>query len=232
MVYGQFLSGTPQTIVFQDENGTRRSFDIHQVVTIDFDAISGRSSDSGALDQHPPDSSQYSTGDRDRQDGARSAVLPPEAQITVRTAQDIHSQAAKEEQVYPASTTQDVLDRTGRVVIPRGCQATLAIRRINEGGALNKGSLVLELDVVRVNGRTYRLSSDGSRSSDANDLGNKTRTGEMAAAEAATGNLLGAPSAGGADVSTKGHEIRVSAETILTFRLDRSMELREIKEAR
>ena len=39
VVYGQFISGTSQTIVFQDDNGVRRRFDVNQVQNIDFGGV-------------------------------------------------------------------------------------------------------------------------------------------------------------------------------------------------
>ena len=39
VMYGQFISGTSQTIVFQDDNGVRRRFDVNQVQNIDFGGV-------------------------------------------------------------------------------------------------------------------------------------------------------------------------------------------------
>ena len=39
VIYGQFVSGTTQTIVFQDDNGVRRRFNLNQVQGIDFSNI-------------------------------------------------------------------------------------------------------------------------------------------------------------------------------------------------
>ena len=44
---------------------------------------------------------------------------------------------------------------------------------------------------------------------------------------AAIGAIAGAAAGGGAQVLTKGHEIRVPAETVLNFRLEEPLHLRE-----
>ena len=272
-IYGQFLSGSPQSIEFQSEDGMRRRFDLNQVQSIDFSAVntaaitapSGRDEygqdrryrgqgsardpqyNSGQYNQYPPSNGEPSRQEaRDREyGGPRFAVLQPGAQIVVRTDQTINSQSAAEGAVYPASIAQDVVDGDGRVVIPRGAQANMVIRRINEGDTFSNGSLVLDLDSVRVNGRLYHVASTDVQARDANGLGKNKRTGEMVGGGAVLGTLLGALSGGGkgaaigavagaaagggVEVATKGHEIRVPAETLLTFRLDRPLELREAR---
>ena len=40
VIYGQFISGTSQNIVFQDDNGVRRRFNVNQIQGINFDNVS------------------------------------------------------------------------------------------------------------------------------------------------------------------------------------------------
>jgi hypothetical protein len=250
VIYGRFLSGTPQSIVFQDDTGMRRSFDLNQVQTIDFNAAGPQVEGRDMRGQYGQPNDQYGQPrpddrDRDRMPGDRFAVLQTGTQISVRTDQTIKSQSASDGQVFPASIAQDVVDQDGRVVIPRGAQASLVIRRIDEGGTFNNGNLVLDLDTVRVNGRVYRVASTDVRAGDANGIGKNKRTGEMVGGGAVLGTLLGAiagggkgaaigavagaAAGGGVEVATKGHEIRVPAETVLNFRLDQPLELREVR---
>ena len=281
-IYGQFLSGSPQSIEFQDENGLRRRFDLNQVQAIDFSAVNtqirgsvgrdqygqypnaqaqdpsgqyeqrqpGRYNDPQAQNSNPPYNGQYDQDrrpgeGRDRQYGDRFALLEPGTQISVRTDQNIDSQSAADGAAYPATIAEDVMDRDGRPVIPRGSQASMVIRRINQGDTFSNGSLVLDLDTVRVNGRVYHVSTTDVAARDANGLGKNKRTGEMVGGGAVLGTLLGAlagggkgaaigavagaAAGGGVQVATKGHEIRVPAETLLTFRLDQPLELREVR---
>lgn len=264
VVYGRFISGTSQNIVFQDENGARRRFDLNQVRFIDFASMNSRDTSSyqqpsetrnansyrdqygqsnNPYNQYNNGNTAYREDDRQQRDGSRFAVLQPGTQIEVRTDAGINSANAREGQTFPASMAQDVVDSQGQLVIPRGSEATLIIRRVNEGGTLSNGNFILDLDSVRVNGRRYVVSTAEVQAGDANGIGKNKRTAEMVGGGAVLGTLLGAiagggkgaaigavagaAAGGGAEVLTKGHEIRVPAETLLTFRLDRPLELRE-----
>jgi hypothetical protein len=227
VIVGRFVSGSPESIVFQDDTGMRRTYDLRQVQTIDFNDM-GRRADQ----------------DRDRRSD-RFAELPQGTQISVRTDQAINSRNADPGQSYPASIALDVVGADGRVVIPRGSPATLVIRQVNEGGALTGGNLLLDLDTVQVNGRQYRVASTDVKANNANGLGANKRTGEMVGGGAALGTVLGAiagggkgaaigaaagaVAGGGTEVLTKGREIRVPAESVLNFQLERSLELREAR---
>jgi hypothetical protein len=255
VIYGQFISGTSQNIVFQDDNGVRRRFDLNQIQGIRFDNVTttaGRNDDrrDNYYDQrqneqrqgnyNPPPASPNNTAYRNANDWA---TLPPGTSFSVRTDQDINSQNAAEGDTFPASIVQDIVDNTGNVVIPRGSQATLIVRRITEGGTLSNGSFVLDLDSVRVNGHRYRVDTQDIQQGE-QGIGKNKRTAEYVGGGAVLGTLLGAiagggkgaaigaiagaAAGGGAQVITKGHEIRVPAETVLNFRLDAPLHLREM----
>jgi uncharacterized protein YcfJ len=135
------------------------------------------------------------------------------------------------------------MDRSGNIVIPHGSEATLIVRQVNEGGTLSNGNFVLDLDSVQVNGRRYRVNTTDLEARDQNGIGKNKRTGEMVGGGAVLGTLLGAiagggkgaaigalagaAAGGGAQVLTKGSEIRVPAETVLNFRLEQPLHLRE-----
>ncbi len=256
VMYGRFVSGSSNDIVFQDDNGMRHRFVMDQVQTIDFDSVNPQQSrtynGNPYQEQNPgynnnnPGYSNNNNGDYDNNTAYRSAgdwaVLPPGTQLSVRTDEEINSQTGEEGRTYPASIAQDVLDRSGNVVIPRGSEADLVVRRIDEGGTLNNGSLVLDLDSIRVNGRHYVVNAGNLRQGGANGIGKNRRTAEMVGGGAALGTLIGAiagggkgaaigalagaAAGGGAQVLTKGKEIRVPAETVLNFRLDQPLHLR------
>ena len=100
-----------------------------------------------------------------------------------------------------------------------------------------------DLDSVEVNGRRYNVSTEDLRRGDDRGIGANRRTGEMVGGGAVLGTLLGAiagggkgaaigaiagaAAGGGVQVLTKGREIRVPAETVLNFRLDQPLTLRE-----
>jgi uncharacterized protein YcfJ len=114
---------------------------------------------------------------------------------------------------------------------------------VNEGGTLNGGNFVLDLDSIRVNGRRYVVNTTDLETKDREGIGKNKRTGEMVGGGAVLGTLLGAiagggkgaaigaiagaAAGGGVQVLTRGREIRVPAETVLNFRLEQPLHLRE-----
>jgi hypothetical protein len=240
VVYGQFVSGSPQTIVIQEQNGMRHRFDVNQVQLIDFGQVNAPAeSYNRDREQAPPPPPE------ERHYGDRYALLQPGTQISVRTDESIDSRNAVQGRTFSATISQDVIGDNGRVAIPRGSEAALVIRRIDEGGTFSNGNFILDLDSVRVNGRTYLVDTNNIKQSDANGIGANRRTGEMVGGGAVLGTLLGAiagggkgaaigaiagaAAGGGVQVATKGHEIRVPAETQLNFRLDQPLDLREAR---
>lgn len=250
VIYGQFISGTSNDLVFQDDNGVRRRFNLNQIRGIDFDNVNN------SLNRENRDMRESTYSDRregiagdnsanrtdDRRTGGDWAVLPTGASISVRTDENIDQQNAAEGRTFPASIVQDVMDSTGNVVIPRGSQATLIVRRMSEGGTLTSGGYVLDLESVRVNGRRYVVNTEDVQKGE-QGIGKNKRTAEYVGGGAVLGTLLGAiagggkgaaigaiagaAAGGGVQVLTKGKEIRVPAETVLNFRLEEPLHLRE-----
>jgi hypothetical protein len=245
IIYGQFISGTTQNIVFQDDNGVRRRFNLNQVQGIDFSNVnSSLNRENTYSDQRPGVINNNNTAYRtdDRRNGNDWAVLPAGSSISVRTDETIDERNASEGRTFSASIVQDVMDASGSVVIPRGSQATLIVRRISEGGTLSSGNFVLDLDSIRVNGRRYVVNTEDVKKGESG-IGANRRTAEYVGGGAVLGTLLGAiagggkgaaigaiagaAAGGGVQVLTKGKEIRVPAETVLNFRLEEPLRLRE-----
>jgi hypothetical protein len=245
VIYGQFISGSADNIVFQEDRGEQRRFDMNQVQSIDFSTASPDPANPNSPNGHDP---QEGHSQADRYDGPRRygpsfAVLQPGSEISVRTDQTIYSRNAVEGQSFPASIHREIVDPKGNVLVPRGSPAGLAVRRVDEGGTFNNGDLILDLDWVQVNGKRYWLHTSDAKAPDSQGLGANRRTGELVGGGAVLGTLLGAiagggkgaaigalaggAAGGGVEVLTKGREIRVPAESILNFRLDQPLELRE-----
>jgi hypothetical protein len=232
VIYGQFISGTSQNIVFQDDNGVRRRFNLNQLRGIDFDNVTNL-----------PDRNNNTAN---RTDNTRLpndfAVLPAGSSISVRTDEGINSDNASEGRTFSASIVQDVADSTGTVIIPRGSPATLIVRRVNDSSTLSSGSYVLDLESIRVNGRRYVVNAEDVKKGETG-IGTNRRTAEYVGGGAVLGTLIGAiagggkgaaigaiagaAAGGGVQVLTKGREIRVPAETVLNFRLEEPLHLRE-----
>jgi hypothetical protein len=162
----------------------------------------------------------------------------------VRTDQNIDSKTAGAGQLFPAQISNDVADETGAVVIPRGSPAQLTIRQVKTPGAVT-GSSSLELDLasVTVDGQRYLVNSETVTKSGKSGIGANKRTLKMLGGGAALGTLLGAVAGGGkgagigaavgaaaggtAQVLTRGSQVNVPAETVLTFSLEQPLRLDE-----
>ena len=174
---------------------------------------------------------------------AFAAWIPAGADIAVRTMDTIHADQADEARFFPATIAHDVMDRDGRVVIPRGAHAELVVRRVpgNE--------LVLDLRAVNLEGRRYILDTgevteQGEPGKEG--VGENKRTGKFLGGGAVIGGILGAITGGGkgaaigaasgaavgagAEMATRGPRVRVPAESLLTFRLERPVRITEFSE--
>lgn len=175
---------------------------------------------------------------------AAGASIQPGQDITVRTGATIHAREADESHIFPAVIQHDVMDRDGHVAIPRGSSAELVVRRTAEN------ELVLDLRAVNIDGRRYILDTeDVVESGSAKDgVGANRRTGKFLGGGALIGGIIGAIAGGGkgaaigaasgaavgagTEMATRGHMVRVPAESILTFRLERGVRITEYSQYR
>ncbi len=235
VLHGRFMSGTDRSIIFQDDQGARRRFDLDQVQTLDF-------RDNGPAERDSAYRQEERPIEHNRRYEHDWTVLPADSRISVRTDQRIDASNAVEGRTFPATVVDDIADESGQLVIPRGSPATLIVRGVSESGTFTSGNLVLDLDSIRVNGRRYVVNTADMETGNTG-IGKNRRTAEMVGGGAVLGTLLGAlagggkgaaigavagaAAGGGVQVLTKGKEIRVPAETVLNFRLDRPLHLRE-----
>ena len=166
--------------------------------------------------------------------------LPPGTEVPVRVEETIDSGKAVEGQTYAAEVTRDVVDDAGDVVIPAASNAKVVIKSASKGGRFHGTSdLVLDLQSVSVEGQEYRISTTDLQQRGKDGVGANRRTAEYTGGGTAIGAIIGAIAGGGkgaaigagsgagagalTQILTKGGSIRVPAETILTFKLDRPL---------
>lgn len=176
----------------------------------------------------------------------KTYVLPAGTQISVRAEDTIDSATAVEGQTYAGEIADDVVDANGDVVIPHGSNAQLVIRSASKGGRFRGTSdLVLDLRSISVEGQQYLISTTDVRESGKQGLGANKRTAIYTGGGAALGAIIGAiaghgkgaaigaaaGAGGGAltQILTKGGSIRVPSETVLTFQLDKPVQIVEAK---
>jgi hypothetical protein len=170
-----------------------------------------------------------------------TVVIPEGTDIVIRTADGVRSGQDSSGQLYPATIERDVYGSSGSVAIPAGTPAKLVVSNVRSGGAVHSPELVLDLYSVEVHGEQYRVDSSSVTESNKSGLGANRRTAEFAGGGAGIGALMGAVFGGGkgagigalagagggalTQLFTRGKEISVPAETVMTFRLERTLVL-------
>jgi hypothetical protein len=174
----------------------------------------------------------------------RIREIPAGTDFAVRTNEEIKAKAASPGKTYSAVVEKDVTDSSGAVVVPKGSEAQLVVRSASSS-KVGKDNLTLDLNSVNVGGQRYMVSTGDVVRSGKEGVGKNKRTAEYVGGGAVLGTLLGAiagggkgaaigaiagaAAGGGAQVLTKGGEVRVPAETVLTFRLDQPVRLQSVR---
>ena len=157
------------------------------------------------------------------------------ATITVRTNEQINA-GASDGRVFSGVVDQDVVNRNGNVAIPRGATVELLVKKIA------KNQIALDLESVTVNGQRYGIQTQDSvvNSQQSDGLGANSRTGEFLGGGAVIGAIIGAIAGGGkgaaiggglgaaagagTQVLTRGKNVNVPAESLVTFRLQQPLQ--------
>ena len=262
---GEFVSGTSRVITFR-ENGEIKRFGIEDIDALQFgppdqgprnEASQDPSSDADrnypSDRQMPPRvdaqrddrndrNDRSDRNDRNNRDDRNDSVIPSGTELAIRTSEAINSRNAQVDQTFDAQVDRDVLGDAGQVLIPRGSDARLVIRRINNGGSTGTPDITLDLESVRMDGRRYLIDASDVDEKGTSGIGKNKRTGEMVGGGAVLGTIIGAIAGGGkgaaigavggaaaggtAEVLTKGKDVRVPSEAVLQFRLDHPVHLR------
>lgn len=161
--------------------------------------------------------------------------IPAGTQIRVRTAQTVEAHDRADNRVYTGTVDRDVVSQNGTVIIPRGSNAELIVN--NTGN----NTISVDLESVTVNGRRYMVAAEAYDKSRSAGIGKNKRTGEFIGGGAALGAVIGAIAGGGkgaaigaaagggagagTQVLTRGKDVRIPAESVLTFRLEQPFQL-------
>ena len=247
---GMVTGTSPSEITLAGDDNMTHQIPMTQVKSIEYDDAQAaqNSSTQPATAPAPSSSSRASGSGHERHHPTRSEIhtktyiVPVGTKVSVRTDDTISSATAAEGQTYAAEVTDNVLDANGDVVIPRGSNAQIVIRSASKGGHFRGASdLVLDLQSVSVEGQQYMVSTTDLQQSGKQGLGANKRTAEYTGGAAAVGAIIGAIAGGGkgaaigagagagggalTQVLTKGSTIKVPAETVLTFQLDKPVKI-------
>ncbi len=190
--------------------------------------------------QYPAQNQQYPTYSNNGPYAANT--IPAGTQLQIRTDENITADSQSAGRTYSAEIASDVMGPNGQVMIPRGSPAQLTVQSVGSGTmGVGSNQVALALQSVNVNGRTYNVISNTTSQSGNRGIGANKRTAEMTGGGALLGTVIGAVAGGGkgaligavvggaggaaAQVLTRGKEVKVPAESMLTFRLDQPLML-------
>jgi len=243
---GARLSGTvaassPTEITLNVDGGAARTIAMKDVRRVDY----GATPTAGSAAESVPTHEDHHHAERAAIQ-SKTLVVPAGTEVPVRTEETIDSDKAVEGQTFAAEVAGNVKDAEGAVVIPLGANATIVIKSASKGGRFRGASdLVLDLRSVSVEGQQYTLDATDVAEKGRSGVGVNKRTGEFGGGGAAVGAIIGAIAGGGkgaaigagagggagmlTEILTKGGSIRVPAETVMTFKLDRALKVAEAR---
>jgi len=163
--------------------------------------------------------------------------VPTGTSITVRMIDSVDSKVARLGQTFRASIDEPVYVGS-QIVIPRGSDALVKLVEDQQSGKFEgKTVLTLALTDITINGQTVDTTTgnvsqaSGSRGArTAKVVGGATALGAIIGAlagggrGAAIGAASGAAVGGGAQIITKGQQVKIPSETRLTFTLQQPIQ--------
>ncbi len=157
---------------------------------------------------------------------ANAGTIPSGSHATVRLNTSLSSATARTGEVWSGTLTHDIVEH-GKVIAKAGAPVKGRVTYVNRSGRLHKpGALTLRLSSI--NGKTV-YSSAVSRQGKSHTKSNATKIGGGAGAGAligavagggkgaAIGAAAGAGAGTGVAVATGKQEVKIPAESVLTF---------------
>lgn len=243
---GNLVKSSTSEITFTLDDNTSRTFDMKDVKSVEYGepaAVQAGTPNSPSPRTNRPEHETVLTSRYHPVESvitSKTNALPAGTEIAVRTDETIDSNKGAEGQVYAAEIAKDILDSQGDLVIPKGSNAQIVIRSASKGGHFSGNSdLLLDLTSVTVDGRLYKLDTADLEQRGRDGFGKNKRTAEYVGTGAAVGAIIGAIAGHGkgaaigagsgaaagiaTEVLTRGSAVRVPAESLLTFRLDKAL---------
>ena len=184
--------------------------------------------------------SQTATQGPETTTSSQPNYLPAGTELQIRTNEAINAQQAQVGKTYSAETTRAIEDQSGQVIIPKASPVELTIANA-QNSTVGSNQLSLALRSINVNGHAYNVTTGAVAESNNRGIGKNKRTAEMVGGGALLGTVVGAIAGGGkgaaigalaggagggaVQVITKGNQIQVPAESVLTFKLDQPLQL-------
>jgi len=219
-IEGTIVGVVERTITFRRADGVSRQYPASDVRSVEFLTLEGAST---------------------RASNASGLAVPAGTELVVRTVDAIDSQTARTNQTFAALIERSVEDGAGHVIVPEGSRVRLIIRHLTQGGTTGSPEMAVDIQSINVDGRTYEVNTTDLTLEGDTGIGKNRRTAETTGGGAVLGTIIGAIAGGGkgaaigavvgaaggatAQVLTRGRDVRVPAETVLRFQLDRAVVL-------
>jgi hypothetical protein len=215
VIYGQFVTRTPEGVQFTGQDGITNSYPPDQVASLTFGPVP-------TPPPRPPQSSQMVT-------------IPAGTVILVQTTDALDTEYTETGQVFSATLSTN-LAFNGYVVANQGAPVYGQVMLANSAGrATGRSKLILQLTQLVINGNPYPIVTDTF------DTEGKSSTHRSAwrlfggaglgaaigaiAGNAGMGAAIGAVAGGVSTVVQKGKQIQIPAETQLQFTLEQPITL-------
>jgi hypothetical protein len=238
-VPGTIVASSQTDMVVAGDDGIERRIPLTQIKSVEYGGVQAPQAARQASRERAPSQKTVNEGGAPTVT-ARTYELPSGSEISVRTNEAIDSATAAEGQVFDAQVTRDLRDANGDVAVPRGSGALIVIKSASKGGRIRGASdLVLDLQSVVINGKPYSVETADISQKGKSGLGANRRTAEYTGGGAALGAIIGAIAGHGkgaaigagagagagalTQILTKGGAIKVPAESVLTFKLDKPL---------
>src|SRR5438270_12909460 len=230
-INGTFAGATANTVSMKDASGVVHRYSTSRIASVQFTSTAATNNGFSSRNNR-----SNANNNQVRE------TVPVGTQLFIRTNDAIDSSVASTNKTFSAQFDQDVIgSSSGRIVIPKGSNAQLVIRSVSAGRMTGGADMVLDVQSITVNGRSYQISTADLDEKSDTGIGKNKRTAEMIGGGAALGAIIGAvvghgkgaaigAAAGGAggagaQVLLKGKSVSVPAETILTFTLNQPVSI-------
>jgi len=226
-VDGTFLGGDSREVKFLHSNGSVKNYPVSDVEAIGFgDAALSASAPSAPSAPAPPSRAQ-----------ARGEVIPAGTVVTVRMIDSIDSDINGVGERFRASLEEAIVV-DGREIAPRGADAIVTVAKVDQAGRVRgKEEVAVELAGLMIGGEEYAVNTNYA---EVEGKSKTKQTAKTAGGGAALGAIIGAIAGGGKGAAigagvgagagtvysaTRGSNVRIPSETLLTFSLREDLAL-------
>jgi hypothetical protein len=225
VITGSFVGGDTRSVRFIGPDGTVKTYSVGDVASIDFVTTEATMA---PMAPTAPSRSSYAD-DRSAIASQPAVTVPAGTVVTVRMIDSIDADITGAGERFRASI-DDPISVDGRIVIPRGADATVQVMRVEQSGTI-RGSdeVALKLYDITVNGQAYELATNYA---EIKGEGKGGKTGRNAAIGGVGGAIIGGIIGGGkgaaigagagagtgvAVAAARGTKLKIPSESRLDF---------------